>query len=37
LRTRVGEVKLEDCLDPRAFENWLAEQEITMEEIEEKQ
>lgn len=28
IRTRVGEVKLEDCLDPELFADWIARQEI---------
>ena len=29
LRTRVGDVKLDDCLDPREFETWIATQEVS--------
>ena len=29
LRTRVGDMKLDDCLDPREFETWLAAQEVS--------
>ena len=29
LRTRVGDVKLDDCLDPREFETWLVAQEVS--------
>ena len=28
VRTRVGEVKLEDCLDPEHFADWIDQQEI---------
>ena len=28
IRTRVGDIRLEDCLDPIPFPEWLAEQEI---------
>ncbi|MFR8834912.1 tRNA pseudouridine(55) synthase TruB [Bacteroides nordii] len=28
IRTRVGEVKLEDCLDPERFADWIDQQEI---------
>ncbi|MSH99609.1 tRNA pseudouridine(55) synthase, partial [Escherichia coli] len=28
VRTRVGEVKLEDCLDPERFADWIDQQEI---------
>jgi len=28
-RTRVGEVRIDDCLDPREFETWLAAQEVS--------
>lgn len=28
IRTRVGEVKLEDCLDPELFADWITRQEI---------
>ena len=27
-RTRVGDVKVEQCLDPELFEAWLKEQEV---------
>ncbi len=30
-RTRVGNVRLTDCLDPLRFEEWISEQEIEME------
>jgi tRNA pseudouridine55 synthase len=33
-RTRVGDVRLEDCLDPMTFENWLDKQEIEKEDEE---
>ena len=28
VRTRVGEVRLEDCLDPERFADWIDQQEI---------
>ena len=28
IRTRVGDIKLEDCLDPISFPEWIAEQNI---------
>ena len=28
-RTRVGDVRLEDCLDPLAFRDWIDRQEVT--------
>lgn len=31
-RTRIGEVRLEDCLDPLDFKEWIAAQEIELEE-----
>lgn len=32
IRTRVGDVSLEDCLDPEHFKEWLEEQEIEFDE-----
>ena len=32
IRTRVGDVRLEDCLDPEHFKEWIDQQEIENEE-----
>jgi len=32
IRTRVGDVRLEDCLNPESFEEWIDGQEIENEE-----
>ena len=31
-RTRVGDVRIEDCLDPLAFKEWIDRQEVVIEE-----
>ena len=31
-RTRVGDVRIEDCLDPLAFKEWIDGQEVVIEE-----
>ena len=36
VRTRVGDVTLEDCLEPQGFETWLAAQELQPAETDEK-
>jgi tRNA pseudouridine55 synthase len=32
IRTRIGEIRLEDCMDPREFDTWVDQQEIEIEE-----
>lgn len=32
IRTRIGEIRLEDCMDPREFDAWVDQQEIEIEE-----
>lgn len=32
IRTRIGEITLDKCMDPREFDNWLDQQEIEIEE-----
>lgn len=32
IRTRVGEVRLEDCMDPMHFKEWIDQQEVEVEE-----
>ena len=32
IRTRIGEITLDQCMDPREFDNWLDQQEIEIEE-----
>ena len=32
IRTRLGEIRLEDCMDPREFDTWVDQQEIEIEE-----
>ena len=32
IRTRIGEIRLEDCMDPREFDTWDDQQEIEIEE-----
>lgn len=32
IRTRIGDIRLEDCMDPREFDSWIDQQEIEIEE-----
>ena len=34
VRTRVGDIRLEECLDPLAFRDWIDRQEVVLEEAE---